>query len=50
MRFVLNKRLVVSITKEVNLRLAKRSLKTNGRLANCGLTSLIKEATGGVSI
>ena len=32
-------------TKEVNLRLAKRPLKTNGCLANCGLTSLVKEAT-----
>ena len=36
---------VVSFTKEVNWRLAKRSLKTNGRLANRQLTSLVKEAT-----
>ena len=36
---------VASFTKEVNLRLAKRPLKTNGRLANHGLTSLVKEAT-----
>ena len=32
-------------TKEVNLRLAKRPLKFNGRLANRGLTSLVKDAT-----
>ena len=31
---------------EVNPRLAKRPLKTNGRLANRCLTSLLKEATG----
>ena len=37
---------VASFTKEVDLRLAKRPLKTNGRLANRGLTSLVKEATG----
>ena len=37
---------VASFTKEVNLRLAKRPLKTNGRLANCGLTFLVKVATG----
>ena len=36
---------VASFTKEVNPRLAKRPLKTNGRLANLGLTSLVKEAT-----
>ena len=36
---------VASFTKEVNLRLAKRPLKTNGRLANHRLTSLVKEAT-----
>ena len=36
---------VASFTKEVNLRLAKHPLKTNGRLANRGLTSLVKEAT-----
>ena len=34
-----------SFTKEVNLRLAKCPLKINGRLANFGLTSLVKEAT-----
>ena len=39
---------VASFTKEVNPRLAKRLLKTNGRLANRGLTSLVKEATAGV--
>ena len=33
-------------TKEVNPRLTKRPLKINGRLANRGLTSLVKEATG----
>ena len=38
---------VASFTKEVNPRLAKRPLKTNGRLANLGLTTLVKEATGG---
>ena len=36
---------VASLTKEVNWRLAKRPLKTNGRLANRQLTSLVKEAT-----
>ena len=35
---------VAYFTKEVNPRLAKRPLKTNGRL-NRGLTSLVKEAT-----
>ena len=40
---------VASFTKEVNQRLAKRPLKTNGRLANRGLTSLVKEATGGLT-
>ena len=35
---------VASFTKEVNPRLAKRPLKTNGRLANRELTSLVKEA------
>ena len=39
---------VASFTKEINPRLAKRPLKTNGLLANCRLTSLVKEATGGV--
>ena len=38
---------VASFTKEVNPRLAKRPLKTNGRLANPELTSLVKEATCG---
>ena len=37
---------VVSFTKEVHPRLAKRPLVFNGRLANRGLTSLVKEATG----
>ena len=40
---------VASFTKEVNPRLAKRPLKTNGRLANRGLTSFVKESTGGHS-
>ena len=33
---------VACFTKEVNPQLAKRPLKTNGRLANLGLTSLAK--------
>ena len=37
---------VASFTKEVSSRLAKRPLVFNGRLANHGLTSLVKEATG----
>ena len=37
---------MASFTKEVNPRLAKRPLKTNGRLANSELTSLVKEAIG----
>ena len=37
---------MASFTKEVNRRLAKRPLKTNGRLTNRQLTSLVKEATG----
>ena len=36
---------MASFTKEVNPRLAKRPLKTNGRLANRELTSLAKAAT-----
>ena len=36
---------VASFTKEVNPRLAKRPLVLKGRLANRGLTSLVKEAT-----
>ena len=35
---------VASFTKEVSLRLAKRQLVFNGRLANHELTSLVKEA------
>ena len=35
---------VASFSKENNPRLAKRPVKTNGRLANRGLTSLVKEA------
>ena len=35
---------VASFTKEVRPRLAKRPLELNGRLANRGLTSLVKEA------
>ena len=34
-----------SFTKKVDWRLAKRPLKTSGRLAKCQLTSLVKEAT-----
>ena len=37
---------VASFTKEVNSRLVKRPLVFNGRLANRGLTSLVKKATG----
>ena len=37
---------MASFTKEVNPRLAKCPLKTNGHLANLELTSLVKEATG----
>ena len=37
---------VASFTKEVNWRLPKRPLVSNGRLANRQLTSLVKEATG----
>ena len=37
---------VASLTYEVNLRLAKRPLKSNGRLAYRGLTSIVKEAFG----
>ena len=36
---------VDSFTKEVNSRLAKRPLKTNGPLANRELAFLLKEAT-----
>ena len=39
--------IVASYPKEVNPRLAKRPLVFNERLANRGLTSLVKEATGG---
>ena len=35
------------LNKEVNQRLAKRTLKTIGRLANRWLTSLVKEASSG---
>ena len=37
---------MASFTKEVNSRLAKRPLVFNGRLADRGLISLVKEATG----
>ena len=37
---------VASFTKQVNPRLAKCPLKTNGRLANLELASSVKEATG----
>ena len=43
--FAINWLVVASFTKEVNLRLAKRPLVFNGRLANRWLTSLVKEAT-----
>ena len=33
------------LVKKINQRIAKRPLKTNGRLAGRGLTSLVKEAT-----
>ena len=36
---------VVSFTKEVTSRFAKRPLVFNGRLANLGLTSLVKEGS-----
>ena len=35
-----------SFTKKLNPRLAKRPLKSNGRLANRGLTFLVKVVTG----
>ena len=38
--------LKVDFTKEVNPSLAKPPLKFNGGLANLGLTSLVKKATG----
>ena len=41
--------IVASFTKEVNPRLAKRPLKSNGPLANRGLTSLVIEATGSLN-
>ena len=40
-----NKPPAASFTKEINSRLAKRPLVFNGRLANRGLISLVKEAT-----
>ena len=43
---VLHRLPVAAFTKEVDPRLAKRPLKTNGRLANHGLISLVKEAEG----
>ena len=43
----MNRSPVASFTKEVNSRLAKRPLVFNGRLANRGLNSLVKEANGG---
>ena len=36
--------ILASFTKKVNTRVAKRPLKTNGRLANRGWTSSVKEA------
>ena len=35
-----------NLVKKINQRIAKRPLNTNGRLADRGLTSLVKEATG----
>ena len=43
--FILIQSPVASFTKEVNRRLAKHTLKTNWRLANRRLNSLVKEAT-----
>ena len=40
---------VSSFSKEVNPRLAKRPLKTNGLIANLGLTSSVKEVTVGTT-
>ena len=37
---------VATFTKEVNPRLVKRKLETNGLLANPGVTSVVKGATG----
>ena len=37
---------VASFTKEVKPQLGKRPLIVNGRLANRGSTSFVKEATG----
>ena len=37
---------MASFTKEVNLQLTKRPLKTNGRLASLELTSSVEEDTG----
>ena len=47
---VTHRRPVASFTKEVNPRLAKRSLKTNGLLCNRQLTSLVKEAAEIISL
>ena len=38
---------VASFIREVDRRLARHPLKTNGRLASRRLASLVKEATGG---
>ena len=37
---------VTSFNKKVNPQLAKRPLKTNGRLSNRGLTSLVRDHSG----
>ena len=42
---IVNHQTVASFTKEVKPRLAKHPLVFDGRLANRGLTSLVKEAT-----
>ena len=44
-QFIVTLSPVASFTKEVKSRLAKRRLVFNGRLADRGLTSLVKEAT-----
>ena len=41
---------MASFTKQVDPRLAKHPLKTNGHLANLRLTSLVKEAAGVIEL
>ena len=40
---------MASFTEEIDPGLAQRPMKTNGRLANRRLTSLVKEATGALA-